>query len=50
MSDGPPRLNVLNWLNPVFYVLNALFTYGVGTLGWLGNGTNEELSEKYQVR
>lgn len=41
-------INKLNILNVVFYVINIIITYGVGTLGWLGNGTNGELSEKYQ--
>jgi hypothetical protein len=49
-ADETPRLNKLNWLNLGFYVLNLAITYGVGTLGWLGNGNNSELSEKYQVR
>lgn len=49
-ETATPRLNALNYLNVVFYILNFLVTYGVGLLGWVGNGTNEELSEKYQVR
>ena len=44
-----PHPNKLNWLNSVFYILNFIVTYGVGTKGWLGNGSNAELSEKYQV-
>lgn len=44
-----PHPNKLNWLNPVFYILNFVITYGVGTKGWLGNGSNAELSEKYQT-
>ena len=44
-----PRLNRLNWLNLGSYVLNFVITYGVGTLGWLGNGNNAQLSEEYQV-
>jgi hypothetical protein len=44
-----PPLNKLNWLNLLSYVLNFAITYGVGTLGWLGNGNNAELSEKYQT-
>ena len=45
-----PKLNVLNWLNVVAYIANIAITYGVGVLGWFGNGTNDEISEKYQVR
>ena len=44
------ELNPLNWLNVAFFLLNVLFTYGIGVLGWFGNGTNMEISEKYQVR
>jgi hypothetical protein len=42
-------LNSLNYLNIGSYLLNFIVTYGVGTLGWLGNGNNAVLSEKYQV-
>lgn len=45
-----PKINLKNWLNLGAYVLNIVFTFGVGTNGWFGNGTNGELSEKYQVR
>lgn len=38
-----------NPLNLLFYILNFLFTYGIGTLSWLGNGTNGDLSRKYQT-
>ena len=44
-----PPLNQKNWLNLVSYLLNFIITYGVGTLGWLGNGNNAQLSEEYQV-
>ena len=47
-SDPPAKINHKNMLNLFFYIFNIVFTYGVGTNGWLGNGTNGELSEKYQ--
>lgn len=40
----------LHWWNTLAFVLHFVVTYGVGTMGWIGKGTNEELSEKYQVR
>jgi hypothetical protein len=43
-------LNTLNWLNLGFFIGNVVFTYGIGVLGWLGNGDNGEISAKYQVR
>jgi benzodiazapine receptor len=42
-------INKLNILNTVFYIINTVVTYGVGSLGWLGNATNSELSDKYQT-
>jgi hypothetical protein len=48
-TEETPRLNRLNVLNVVFFLLNLIITYGVGTLGWLGHGTNAQLSEVYQV-
>lgn len=48
-ADEKPKINLKNWLNLGAYVLNIVFTFGVGTNGWFGNGTNGELSEKYQV-
>jgi hypothetical protein len=48
-SEDRPKLNALNWLNLVSYLSNFAITYGVGVLGWFGNGTNDELSEKYQA-
>jgi hypothetical protein len=45
--SGP---STLNWLNLGFFIGNAVFTYGIGVLGWLGNGDNGEISAKYQVR
>jgi benzodiazapine receptor len=44
-----PPLTMLNWANLIFYIINFVFTYGIGTLGWLGNGDNGELSAKYQT-
>lgn len=44
-----PKINIKNWLNLGAYVFNIVFTFGVGTNGWFGNGTNGELSLKYQV-
>lgn len=45
----PAKINHKNILNLLAYVFNIVFTYGIGTIGWLGSGTNEELSEKYQT-
>jgi hypothetical protein len=50
MLSQRPKLNKLNWLNFALFVLNFLFTYGVGDRGWLGHGTTAELSAKFQVR
>lgn len=49
-TEEKPKINKKNWLNLGAYVLNIVFTFGVGTNGWFGNGTNGELSQKYQVR
>jgi len=49
-SDAKPKINIKNLLNLGAYALNIVFTFGVGTNGWFGNGTNGELSQKYQVR
>lgn len=48
-STEKPKLNIKNWLNLGAYVLNIVFTFGIGTNGWFGNGTNGEISLKYQV-
>lgn len=45
----PSGLNFKNYGNLIFYVLNILITFGVGTLGWLGTPDNGELSAKYQT-
>lgn len=42
-------LNRKNWANVAAYILNTLFTYGVGQLSILGTPTNSELSDKYQT-
>jgi hypothetical protein len=39
----------INKLNIVFCIINTVVTYDVGYLGWLGNGTNSELTNKYQT-
>lgn len=44
-----PGLNFKNYGNIIFFVLNTLFTYGVGQAGWLGTPDNGELSRKYQT-
>lgn len=48
-QQPPAKINHKNILNLFFFVFNIVFTYGVGTVGWFGNGTNGELSEKYQT-
>lgn len=48
-TEYSKELSALNWINLVAFVLNVGVTYGVGVLGWIGNGTNAQLSEKYQV-
>ena len=48
-AETPARINHKNFLNLLFFIINIVFTYGIGTNGWLGNGTNGELSEKYQT-
>eukprot|EP00551_Chaetoceros_affinis_P008697 CAMPEP_0203684524 /NCGR_PEP_ID=MMETSP0090-20130426/48080_1 /ASSEMBLY_ACC=CAM_ASM_001088 /TAXON_ID=426623 /ORGANISM="Chaetoceros affinis, Strain CCMP159" /LENGTH=312 /DNA_ID=CAMNT_0050553699 /DNA_START=142 /DNA_END=1080 /DNA_ORIENTATION=- len=48
-TNETPRLNYKNYGNIIFYVLNILFTYGIGVAGWTGTPTNEELSLKYQT-
>jgi len=44
------KINSLNILNVVFFVLNVIVTYGIGQAQWLGPGTsNNDLSLKYQT-
>jgi hypothetical protein len=52
--EDPPRglwwKDRLHWWNIIAFLINTIITYCVGSLGWLGHGTNNaELSEKYQV-
>lgn len=47
--EMPSKLNAKNWLNLAFFVLNAVFTYGVGNAGWFGGSSNGDLSRKYQT-
>ncbi len=47
-SSAPP-LNWKNYGNLVGYIINVLFTFGIGTFGWFGLPNNTELSEKYQT-
>ena len=42
-------LNAKNYLNVSAYLLNTIFTYGVGTAGWFGAGDTGDISDKYQV-
>lgn len=42
-------LNWKNYGNLVAFILNVLFTFGIGTFGWFGLPNNTELSEKYQT-
>lgn len=48
-ASPPQKLNIKNFLNLAAYCLNIIFTYGVGTAGWLDTPTNGELSDKYQT-
>jgi len=42
-------LNCKNYMNFLFYFMNASLTYGIGTAAWFGTTTNGDLSEKYQT-
>eukprot|EP00542_Grammatophora_oceanica_P019214 CAMPEP_0194029358 /NCGR_PEP_ID=MMETSP0009_2-20130614/3096_1 /TAXON_ID=210454 /ORGANISM="Grammatophora oceanica, Strain CCMP 410" /LENGTH=308 /DNA_ID=CAMNT_0038668989 /DNA_START=33 /DNA_END=959 /DNA_ORIENTATION=+ len=48
-GEPAPKLNHKNYLNVIFYILNTVITFGIGTLGWTGTPDNGELSEKYQT-
>ncbi|KAL3803533.1 hypothetical protein HJC23_014081 [Cyclotella cryptica] len=48
-ASPPPKLNIKNFLNLTAYILNIVFTYGIGNAGWLNTPTNGELSDKYQT-
>lgn len=43
------ELRHYKWINVVAYTMNAMITYGVGTLGWFNLPTNAVLSSKYQT-
>ena len=43
------KLNAINYLNVLSFILNIVITYGVGTAGWGGAQSNGEISDKYQV-
>eukprot|EP00518_Triparma_eleuthera_P001145 CAMPEP_0182455556 /NCGR_PEP_ID=MMETSP1319-20130603/1687_1 /TAXON_ID=172717 /ORGANISM="Bolidomonas pacifica, Strain RCC208" /LENGTH=300 /DNA_ID=CAMNT_0024653647 /DNA_START=21 /DNA_END=923 /DNA_ORIENTATION=+ len=47
MSDTP--LSRLNYVNLAAFVINVLFTYGIGVMGLFGLPDNTVLSEKYQT-
>ena len=46
---APSKLVALNYLNIVAYIVNVVFTYGIGVGGFFNLPTNDELSEKYQT-
>merc|ERR1712038_62139 len=48
-NNEKPRLNHKNYGNLLFFLFNTIFTYGVGTAGWLDTPDNGELSRKYQT-
>ena len=48
-SSGPAKLEALNYLNLVAYLVNILITYGIGVAGIFNFPTNGELSIKYQT-
>merc|ERR1719343_928048 len=43
------KLNAINYLNFLCFILNIVITYGIGTAGWGGAQSNGEISEKYQT-
>lgn len=43
------KLNAINYLNVLSFILNIVITYGVGTAGWGGAQSNGEISDKYQT-
>ena len=48
--EEPHKLNVVNYLNLSFYVVNILFVNLIGSAGLGGLPSNAEQSAKYQVR
>lgn len=49
LAQERPALNWINYGNLLSFILNVVFTYGIGTAGWLDTPDNGELSEKYQT-
>ena len=49
MNEKETSFNKFNAINLLAYIFNVVVTFGVGTFGWVGNGTNGELSAKYQT-
>lgn len=45
-GESAPKLNHKNYLNAIFYIINIVITFGIGTLGCGGTPTNADLSEK----
>jgi len=48
-EEQNPSLNLINVVNALGYIINTVFTYGVGTAGIFGLPTNADLSKKYQT-
>ena len=44
------KLNAVNYLNLIAFIVNIVITYGIGTAGWGGTQSNSEVSDKYQVK
>ena len=43
------ELRHLKWINVMAFMINAVVTYGIGTMGWFQLPTNAELSAEYQT-
>jgi len=43
------KLNAINYLNLIAFIVNIVITYGVGTAGWFGAKSNGEISDMYQT-
>lgn len=39
-SEKETSFNKFNAINLLAYIFNVVVTFGVGTFGWVGNGTN----------
>ena len=48
-EETKTRLNFINFLNLIAYILNITLVYGIGNAGWIGTPDNGELSRKYQT-